>query len=102
MKKILFIFVLFLAGCANTQPAKSIEYIDKPIYVRLNQALLTPCELKSTPPDKQEYLNSDLSKKEFLLVNYANSLMSDFGACARKVKTIIEEDESKAKIFKDK
>jgi hypothetical protein len=90
---LLFTLAVGLVGCAS-RPAQ-VQYVSIPTHTPVTPELIEPCVMLSKPLNKDDYLSMSPSEKELTLVKYNIAVQTDWEICAKKIKAISLEDNTR-------
>lgn len=91
------LFTIGLIGCASSQETKVAHTVETKL-IQIPIELLHTCEV-TPPPNKKDYLKTDLEGREELLVKYAQHLLLDLRNCDDKIAAIKQWQTNVGKIY---
>jgi hypothetical protein len=98
---ITFLLVIFLTACQTNPSVPEERIVYNTILVTPPDELLKDCELQ-TPPNVDEYMKSDWSGKEELLVTAYNEATKKTILCSVSKKTLREWKQKQQEIYSTK
>lgn len=98
---ITFLVALTLAACQHNPTVPEERIVYKTILVTPPDELLKDCELQ-TPPNVEEYMRSDWSEKEALLVTAYDGAMRKTILCSVSKKTLREWKQKQQEVYSTK
>jgi hypothetical protein len=98
MKTVLvsILFLLFLSGCVTDPIIKQ-----ETVLIAPPKSLIVKCRVH-TPPAIDEYIASDWSTKEKLLIDAYNKQMTTVQGCNIRIDALNEWIEKQKELYKDK
>lgn len=93
---VLLMIAMSLMGCSTTK-TETVTVV-KNVYVEVPSELTEACTA-AAPPTVQEYENSSVSSKEYLLSIYAATLLQDIAVCSNRIVKIGQWNKEQLSIF---
>lgn len=94
----LLLLLFTLPGCATMD--KEIVTIVENNYIEVPKELLVHCSA-TAPPNAQAYEELDPQAKEYILVEYASSLLKDIATCNSRIVKIEQWSQKQSIVFQD-
>lgn len=90
---------LFMAGCACKPTVETVtKTVFKPIAIA--DVMLLPCPV-TTPPSKDQYMESSFTEREELLTKYTVLLLEDLNKCNTQINNIKSTQAQQLKVYND-